>query len=78
MFGPLVMIIRRCISRLIESALENAVREGRLPAAPFDDLFIERPQDPSHGDFASSVPLKLARLMGVSPLQIAEILVSFI
>ncbi len=36
------------------------------------EVTVERPQNPEHGDYASSFPLKLARATGVSPLTIAE------
>ena len=37
-----------------------------------DDAAIERPPNPEHGEFASSLPLKLARPMRMSPIAIAE------
>jgi len=33
---------------------------------------VERPQNPEHGDYASSLPLKLARAISVDPLAIAK------
>jgi arginyl-tRNA synthetase len=42
------------------------------------ETYLEHPQKTEHGDYASSFPLKLARAMGMKPMQIAEILVSLI
>ncbi len=42
------------------------------------EITVERPQNPEHGDYASSFPLKLARATGVSPLTIAEDIVGLI
>ncbi len=39
---------------------------------------IERPQNPEHGDYASSFPLKLARTVGTNPMAIANDMVKFI
>ena len=41
------------------------------------EAYIERPQNPEHGDYASSFPLKLARATGAKPMAIAEDLVGF-
>ncbi len=39
------------------------------------EAFIERPQNPEHGDYASGFPLKLARVTGARPMAIAEDLI---
>ena len=39
---------------------------------------MERPQNPEHGDYASSLPLKLARATGINPLTIANDMVGLI
>ena len=39
---------------------------------------VERPQNPEHGDFAVSLPLRLARTARMNPLAIAELLVPLI
>ena len=70
------MTIRDHIATLLRQGLEDAQRDGLLPATPVEDLTIERPQNPEHGDFACSVPLKLARPMRTNPMAIAEVLVS--
>jgi len=45
---------------------------GKLPSVALPEITIERPQNPEHGDYASSFPLKLARTVGVNPLTIAN------
>jgi arginyl-tRNA synthetase len=40
------------------------------------EVLIEHPQNPEHGDYASSLPLKLARTTGTNPLTIAHDIVS--
>jgi arginyl-tRNA synthetase len=64
------------IANMVRSALEEAGQRGLLPATSAEDLSIERPQDPARGDFASPLPLKLARTMRTDPMRIAETLVS--
>ena len=72
------MNIRNDVEQLVRRALEDAQRSEALPSAPVDDFPIERPQDPEHGDFACSLPLKLARPMRMNPMSIAETLVLLI
>ena len=66
------MLIRENIAHLVRQALADAQAADALPSVAVDEVAIERPQNPEHGDFASSLPLKLARPMRMNPLQIAE------
>ena len=66
------------IQALVSDALEEAMRSGALPQADVPPVSVERPQNIENGDFASSVPLKLARAMRMNPLQIAEKLAEFV
>jgi arginyl-tRNA synthetase len=60
------------IQTLVSDALQEAMRSGALPQAETPQVSVERPQSIENGDFASSLPLKLARGMRMNPLQIAE------
>ena len=70
--------MQRNIADLIRQALAEAQRRGLLPDAEDQHVVVDRPQNPDHGDFASSLPLKLARPMRTSPIKIAETLVPLI
>ena len=72
------MTARDRISLLLSRALVEAHETGLLPEAPAVDPAVDRPQKAEHGDFASSLPLKLARSMRMNPMQIAEGLASLI
>ena len=61
---------------LLTGALRTAQAEGRLPDVAVDEVTVERPQNPEHGDFATSTPLKLARAMRRNPFDIAEAIAS--
>ncbi|MFQ6019409.1 MAG: arginine--tRNA ligase, partial [Dehalococcoidia bacterium] len=64
----------------IESALAQAVAKaqeaGDLPAVAVPEIGLERPQRPEHGDYASSLPLRLARAARSNPLDIASAIAS--
>ena len=72
------MDIKDHIGRLVVQALGEAQSSKALPATPEHAIPIERPQNPDHGDFSCSLPLKLARPLGKSPMSIAETLVPLI
>ena len=71
-------LIRDAIAHRLSEAVEKAQRLGGLPAGALPLVVVERPQNPEHGDFASNLPLRLARAAGMSPLEIAERLVPFL
>jgi arginyl-tRNA synthetase len=68
-------MIRDKLAEVLEQAARQAQAAGRLPAAALPESALEHPQNPEHGDYASSLPLKMARAARMSPLAIAEILV---
>ncbi len=69
----LTEITQRFAAAVLEAQKQGVLPEGELPEAP-----IDRPQNPEHGDFASSLPLRLAKLARKAPMQIAESLVPFV
>jgi arginyl-tRNA synthetase len=59
----------------VAEALTAAQDKGVLPAAGASEIAIEQPRDQGHGDFATSLPLKLARTMKMAPGVIAAAIV---
>ncbi len=72
------MLIRDVIAQRIADAVEAAQRSGAIPTADVPGVALDRPQDPDHGDFASSLPLRLAKQARMAPLAIAEALVEHV
>ena len=58
--------------RLLGEAVTRAQDAGALPQASLPEITIERPHDADHGDYASSLPLKLARSARMNPVEIAR------
>ena len=69
-------MIRQRIIELLTEAASKAQESGKLPSVAIPEITIEHPQNPEHGDYASSLPLKLARAIGVNPVTIAEEIVA--
>ena len=72
------MTLKETIADLIQNAVAEAQRAEKLPAITLPEIAIERPQNPEHGDYASSISLKLARAVGTNPLTIANEIASCI
>ncbi|MDO8473479.1 MAG: arginine--tRNA ligase [Dehalococcoidia bacterium] len=68
------MIKDRLAEALLGAAAEAQSR-GKLINVALPEVAVERTQRPEHGDYASSLPLKLARGMGMSPMEIAKRLI---
>ncbi len=71
------MVIKRKLAKALEQAVTRAQEQGQLAAAALPEVIIERPQKTDHGDYASSLPLKLARTAEIAPLDIAEKILEF-
>jgi len=71
------MIIKHKLAKVLEQAAREAQQEGLLAATALPEIVVERPQNPEHGDYASSLPLKLARTTEIAPPAIAEKIIEF-
>ncbi|HEY56365.1 MAG TPA: arginine--tRNA ligase [Dehalococcoidia bacterium] len=65
-------MIRQKLIDMITQAASEAQQQGRLPSVVLPPVTVEHPQNPEHGDYASSLALKLARAISLKPLAIAE------
>ena len=70
--------LTQAIADMIKQAIQAAQEAGVLPKVTLPDIVIERPQNAEHGDYASSIALKLARAIKNNPMTIANVIISFI
>jgi arginyl-tRNA synthetase len=71
-------MIKDELANLIEKAAIEAQRSNLLPPLELPEVVLERPHNPEHGDYASTLPLKLARAARMDPLAIAQNLAGLI
>ncbi|MEA2622886.1 MAG: arginyl-tRNA synthetase [Chloroflexota bacterium] len=73
---PVTPPVRSQARQAVEAALRAALQSGALPDGPdateLPPVEVARPQNPDHGDLASSVALKLAKPLRRPPMAIAE------
>jgi arginyl-tRNA synthetase len=65
-------MIKQELETLLAEAVRRAQEAGDLPPVALPDTPLERPQRPEHGDYASSLAMRLARSASMSPLDIAK------
>ena len=66
--------IRLHLESLVSQGVAAAIAAADLPDVPVLDAAVERPKDAANGDFASTLPLRLARAAMKSPLDIATVI----
>ena len=66
------MGIRDEIAELVDRAAKAAQADGAIPPVSLDRAVLERPARPEHGDYASSLPLRLSRSARQAPMALAE------
>ncbi len=71
-------MIRKRIAEVLEQSAVQAQEGGLIPKVSLPDVFIERPQNPDHGDYAATIALKLARAAKMNPLEIANSIAKFL
>ncbi len=73
-----ILRLRQTLIKLLTEAASEARQQGKLPAVALPEVLIEHPRYAEHGDYASSLALKLARATGLAPLAIAKDIVGLI
>ena len=66
------------LSVSIKKAFELAQKDNLIANVEIGDSAVERPQNPEHGDYASSLPLKLAKPLKKNPMEIANVLAEYL
>ena len=59
----------------INAAIARAINSGVLTGQAPDSIKLDRPKDRTHGDYATSIALQLAKPMGKNPREVAQIIV---
>jgi|TARA_B100000745_G_scaffold274403_1_gene203342 arginyl-tRNA synthetase len=71
-------MVLHTVRELVSQAVQQAQNDGLLQLETTPEIQIERPGKLENGDFATSLPLRLARATRINPLQLAESLVQLI
>ncbi|MCV2488750.1 arginine--tRNA ligase [Geodermatophilus sp. YIM 151500] len=59
---------------VVRTAVRAVVDRGALSVPVPDDVVVERPKNPDHGDYATNVAMRLAKPAGRPPREVAELL----
>ncbi|KAA3660982.1 MAG: arginine--tRNA ligase [Chloroflexi bacterium] len=66
------MSVQHQLAEQVSKSIQAAQAAGDLPTFDIPEVLIERPRDPSHGDYACPTALRLARLARMAPIKIAQ------
>jgi arginyl-tRNA synthetase len=66
------MIFKQKLIKALEHAVMQAQRQELLAFNTLPEIIVEHPQNREHGDYASNLPLKLARATDMPPQAIAS------
>lgn len=69
------MLIHHELAAGVKQGIEQAQAAGALPRFEIPEITIERPRAAEFGDYATPMPLKLARLARLAPMKIAQTIV---
>ncbi len=69
-------LVIESVRHLLAQAVETARNDGVVRLETMPDIQVEHPGNPDHGDFATNLPLRLARATRINPLELAQALVA--
>ncbi len=69
------MTFKKQLAEALAKAVAQVPELGQAGSDTIPEITIEKPARPEHGDYASSLPLKLARLTGMKPMDVAQAIV---
>jgi arginyl-tRNA synthetase len=65
-------MLKNDLAQLIQQAIQQAQTAGALPAFALPAVDLEHPREEAHGDYATSVAMKLAKEARLAPIKIAQ------
>ena len=68
------LTLKQKLTDILTDAVRHSQQQNKLPRVAMPEISLERPQNPTHGDYATSLPLKLARSCAMNPMLIARTL----
>jgi arginyl-tRNA synthetase len=69
-------LIRIHLAHVIDCAIANLVRSGKLPPEKFQSAEVSDPRNPEHGDYSCNIALTESKKAGINPRNFAELLQS--
>ena len=69
------------LAEYVRSAVNSAIDSGQISLFPLDipdEIVVERPKNPDHGDWATNIALQISKKAGLNPRAAAEILLPLI
>lgn len=65
-------MIRKEIVQLIEKSIKELQKAKKLPDFEISEILVEKPEEKSHGDYATNIAMTIGRLVKKNPSEVAE------
>jgi len=65
---------RQKIRDLIQKTIEAAQKEKKLPSFKIPEILVKRPEEKTHGDYATNIALQTGKTLQKNPMEIANLL----
>lgn len=69
------------LAQYVRTAVESAIKSGDFKMATSEipeEIVVERPKNPDHGDWATNIALQISKKVGLNPRATAEVLLPLI
>mgnify|MGYP001566829689 CR=1 FL=1 len=66
-----MIVLRLDLTRLVQASVDRLVASGRLPSG-LPPVELQDTKDPAHGDFATNFAMVAAKVAGMNPRELAE------
>jgi arginyl-tRNA synthetase len=71
-------MIRQQLQKIVKKAITQAQQAQKLTQVKIPPVFLERPREKAHGDWATNIAMVMAKQLQLRPQEIAEIICEFI
>jgi arginyl-tRNA synthetase len=71
-------MIRQQLQKIVKKAIIQAQQAQKLTQVKIPPVFLERPREKAHGDWATNIAMVMAKQLQLKPQEIAEIICEFI
>ena len=65
-------MIKEKMAQLIKKSIENLQKDKFFLKFKIPEILVEKPEEKSRGDYAANIALRIAKIVGKNPLEVAE------
>lgn len=67
-------MVKEKIKKLIEESIRNLQKEKKISDFEIPEIIVEKPAEDINGDYSVNIALKLAKIAGINPFELSQII----